>query len=48
MALAFYIENGELNGVDLSGLGFVVVMYTPGKMTEPDWTTALYVDEQAG
>ena len=47
MALAFHIEDGALNGVDLSGLGFVVVMYTPGKMTEPDWTTALYVDEQA-
>ena len=47
MALAFHIEDGNLNGVDLKGLSFVVVMYTPGKMTEPDWTTALYVDEQA-
>ena len=47
MTLAFHIEDGNLNGIDLSGLGFVVVMYTPGKMTEPDWTTAFYVDEQA-
>ena len=47
MALAFHIEDGALNGADLSGLGFVVVMYIPGKMTEPDWTTAPYVDEQA-
>lgn len=47
MALAFHIEEGNLNGVDLKDLSFVVVMYTPGKMTEPDWTTALYVDERA-
>ena len=48
MALDFHIEDGNLNGVDLSGLGYVVIMYTPGKMTEPDWTTAPYFDEQAG
>ena len=47
MALAFHIEEGAFNGVDLNGLNFVVVMYTPGKMSEPDWTTAIYIDERA-
>ena len=47
MALAFHIHEGNFEGVDLSGLGFVLAMYTPGKMSEPDWTTAIYVDERA-
>jgi hypothetical protein len=47
MALAFHIYEGNSGSIDMSGLGFVVVMYTPGKMTEPDWTTAIYVDERA-
>ena len=47
MALAFSIEEGDFNGVDLNGLNFVVVMYTPGKMSDPNWTTAIYVDERA-
>ena len=34
MTLAFHIEDGNLDEVDLSGLGFVVVIYTPGDMTE--------------
>ena len=47
MALAFHIEDGAFGGVDLNGLSFVVVMYTPGKMSVPDWTTAVYVDDRA-
>ena len=47
MALAFHIEDGDFGGVDLNGLSFVVVMYTPGKMSVPDWTTAIYIDERA-
>ena len=47
MAFAFHIEEGVFNGVDLDGLNLVVVMYTPGKMSDPNWTTAVYVDERA-
>ena len=52
MALAFHIEDGALNGVDLSGLGFVVVMYTPGKMTSIlqyiryGWTLGIYPEDR--
>lgn len=47
MALAFNIDEGDFDGVSLGGLSSVVVMYTPGKMTNADWTTALYVNERA-
>ena len=38
MAFAFHIEEGEFSGVTLNGLNFVVAMYTPGNMTDPNWT----------
>ena len=41
------IDEGDFDGVSLGGLSFVVVMHTPGKMNNADWTTALYVDERA-
>ena len=47
MAFAFHIEDGDFNGVDLSSLNFVVAMSTPGKMSDPNWTMAVYVDERA-
>ena len=47
MALAFNIDKGDFDGVSLGGVISVVVMYTPGKMTNADWTTALYVNRPA-
>ncbi len=47
MAFAFHVEEGDFHGVNLNGLNFVVVMYVPGKMSDPNWTMALYVDERA-
>ena len=47
MALAFNIDEGDFDGVSLGGVISVVVMYTPGKMTNADWTTALYVNKRA-
>ena len=47
MALEFNIDERDFDGVSLGGLNFVVVMYTPGKMTNADYPTALYVDERA-
>ena len=47
MAFAFHIEEGDFDGVDLNYLNFVVAMYTPGKMSDPNWTMAIYVDQRA-
>ena len=48
VALAFHIEEGDLNGVGLDGLNFIAVNYTPGPMAAGGWTSALYLDERAG
>ena len=47
VGFAFHIQEGDFNGVDLPGLNFVVVAYTPGVMSEGNWTVAAYVDEKA-
>ena len=46
MALEFNIDERDFDGVSLGGLSSVVVMYTPGKMTNADWATAVYVNER--
>ncbi len=47
VGLAFHIQEGDFNGVDMGGLNFVVAAYTPGNMGAGNWTTAFYVDERA-
>ena len=44
---AFHIRAGVFTGVPLDGLHFVVICYTPGIMSEGNWTTAIYVDQRA-
>ena len=47
VGLAFHIEEGDFNGLDLSGLNFVVIAYTPGMMSAGNWSTAVYIDQRA-
>ena len=48
VGFAFHIEVGDLNGVALNGLNFVVIVYTPGIMSEGNWCTAVYIDQRGG
>ena len=47
VALAFHIEQGDLDGVALDGLNFIAANYTPGPMAAGGWTSSLYLDERA-
>ena len=47
VGFAFHIDEGEFNGVALNGLNFVVIGYTPGIMSDGNWSTAVYIDERA-
>ena len=47
VALAFHIQEGESDGVQLGALNFIACNYTPGPMAEGGWTSALYIDEKA-
>ena len=45
--LAFNIDQGNHGDVSLNGLAFVLMLMTPGVMSEGNATAALYVDERA-
>jgi hypothetical protein len=44
-AVAFHIENGHLDDIDLSGTGYVVYYYWPTKLTDGDMECVYLIDE---
>jgi hypothetical protein len=46
-AVALRIDRGEKDGVDLSGLAFVVLLHSPGPMGAGNITVGLIIDERA-
>jgi hypothetical protein len=44
-ALAFVIERGDIEGVDVSGRSFVLAAETPPQMAEGNWKVGLIVDD---
>jgi hypothetical protein len=46
--LAYHIDRGEINGVDVSGLNYVQVVKIPGNVLAPQsWKRVSYVDARA-
>ena len=45
--LCFDIEQGEIEGTDVSGLKFVAIIDSPKVMTEGGWKLGAFVDENA-
>jgi len=46
-ALAFEIEKGEIDGVEVSGRSFVMITDTPPNMADGNWRVAVIVDDAA-
>ncbi|MGK9166849.1 DUF1326 domain-containing protein [Inquilinus limosus] len=46
-ALAYRIEEGEVDGVDVSGLNFGVAVHIPGNVLSGNWRVIRYVDDRA-
>jgi hypothetical protein len=46
-ALAYRIEEGEIEGVVVSGLNFGVAAFIPGNILKGGWRTIRYVDDRA-
>jgi hypothetical protein len=47
-ALAFQVERGSVDGVDLADRTFVIVLDTPAMMPEGNWRVGAFVDDGAG
>jgi hypothetical protein len=45
--LAYHVESGEINGVDVSDLSFALFLDTPPVMIEGNWRVGVYLDETA-
>lgn len=46
-AMAFEVESGDIDGVDVSGRSFVLVGDTPADMTQGNWRLGVFVDDGA-
>jgi hypothetical protein len=46
-ALAFQVESGEVEGVDVGGRSFVLIGDTPPNMTDGNWRMGVFVDDGA-
>jgi hypothetical protein len=45
--LAFRVESGEVDGVDISGLNWAMLLDTPALMSEGNWRVGVVLDERA-
>jgi hypothetical protein len=45
--IAYHVDRGEISGVDVSGLTYVVVHQIPGNVLAGQWRQIVYVDDQA-
>jgi hypothetical protein len=45
--LAFHVDSGEIDGVDVSGLSYAIVADAPGAMAEGNWKVGLLLDAAA-
>jgi hypothetical protein len=45
--MAFRIDEGISGAVDLAGLSFIVIGFTPGPMGDGNWSVGLVIDERA-
>lgn len=46
-AMAFEVESGEIDGVDVSGRSFVLIGDTPPDMAQGNWRMGVFIDEGA-
>lgn len=45
--IAYHINHGQVNGVDVSNLSLVNVAHIPGNILAGDWRLLLYIDDKA-
>jgi hypothetical protein len=45
--LAYHVDSGAIDGVDVSGLSFALFLDTPPVMSEGNWRVGVYLDDAA-
>src|SRR5438477_206242 len=47
VTLVFHVDDGEIDGVDVSGLTYAAVVDSPGMMIEGNWRVGMLMDAAA-
>ncbi len=45
-ALAYHVDKGTVDGVDVSGRTFAVISHIPGNILQGNWKTAVIIDDE--
>lgn len=45
--IAYHIEKGTVNGVNVSGLSFIIVTHIPGNILKGNWRVVIYLDDKS-
>jgi len=45
--LAYHVDSGEIEGIDVSGLSFALFLDTPPVMADGNWRVGVYLDDAA-
>ena len=45
--MAYHLDSGTINGVDVGGLTLAAVVFIPGNVLAGNWTQAVFVDDRA-
>jgi hypothetical protein len=46
-ALAYHIDKGSIDGVDVSGLNYGIAVFIPGNVLEGNWRAVRFIDDRA-
>ena len=47
VVLVFHVDDGEIDGLDVSGLSLALLADTPGMMIEGNWRVGVFMDANA-
>jgi hypothetical protein len=45
--ISYYVDHGQIQGVDVSGLAIVIALHIPGNVLAGNWEVVLLVDDKA-
>ena len=45
--LAYHIDRGTIDGVDVTGLNYAILLHLPGNVLQGNWRIVVYVDDKA-
>jgi hypothetical protein len=45
--LAYHVDSGSIDGTDVSGLSYAILLHIPGNVLQGNWRIVVYIDDNA-